>query len=136
MDEIKGILLDMQKSISNLEIGQEILNEKIDVVREEVTDQMEELREEVTEQMEELREEVIEKMKELREEHTEELHKINQRLVLYQEDLGKKVDILIDADTARNDLLEIHDSEIRELKQEQFNLTAKVAALETRVIGA
>lgn len=156
MEEIKVILLDVQKSLVGLQGLEERLEKRLEAKMEQkfeefearMDQKMEQKFEEFEIRMDQKTDRKIEasekrtnnkfsmQLQAVEQRLMEEIRKLNQRLVLYQEEIGRKVDILIDADNARCDLLEIHDSEIREIKEQQFNLTARVSNLETRVIGA
>lgn len=74
--------------------------------------------------------------KEMKNELLEEIHEVNQRLAVFQEEITLKVNILLDADKARQELLEIHDSEITEVREEQFKHSVRITNLEKKVIGA
>ena len=74
--------------------------------------------------------------KEMKEELLEEIHEVNKRLAVFQEEITPKVNILLDADKTRQELLEIHDSEITEIREKQFNHSVRITNLEKRVIGA
>ena len=70
---------------------------------------------------------------EMREEFTKGLRETNQRLAAFQEDITKKVNILLDADKARQELLEIHDAQISEISKTQFEHSTKINILEQKV---
>ena len=73
---------------------------------------------------------------EMKKELKQEVRGVNQRLAVFQEDITPKINILFDADETRKELLDIHDSEICNIKQEQFEHTLKINRLEQKVIGA
>ena len=147
MDEIKEILLDMQKSqnemkhsILELKDGQnkleQNLNKKIEDVREELKEDIGNVREELKEDIGNVKEELKQEMDKLKDEVDNKLRKVNQRLAVFQEEITKKVDVLIDADITRQEHIEIHDIEITEIREGQFEHDVKIKNLEKKVIGA
>ena len=74
--------------------------------------------------------------KEMKEELLEEIHGVNKRLAVFQEEITPKINILLDADKTRQELLEIHDLEITEIREEQFKHSVRIKNLERKVIGA
>lgn len=121
---IQKDLLDIKQNTEQLKAGQEELKAS----QEELKIRQERL---------ELRQLRLEgNQEEMLEDFTNELRKTNQRLAVFQEDITKKVNILLDADKARQELLEIHDSEISEIKEKQFEHSTRINILEKKVIGA
>ena len=76
------------------------------------------------------------KQEETTKELKQEIRAVNQRLAVFQEDITPKIQALFDADETRKELLDIHDSEICDIKREQFEHTLKIERLEQKVIGA
>lgn len=103
---------------------------------------MEEMKEilcEIKKQQNEIQQQQIE-MKEsiarLEEKQEKGFREVNQRAAIFQEEITAKVNILLDADITRQELLDIHDSEITELREEQFKHSVRISNLETKVVGA
>lgn len=135
---IQNDIAYLKENVGTLKTGQNelILGQKIlKKNQEELKASQEELK--IRQERLELRQLRLEGNQEaMREEFTNELRKTNQRLAVFQEEFTKKVNILLDADKARQDLLEIHDSEISEVKEKQFEHTTRINILEKKVIGA
>ena len=110
MEEIKEILFDMQEQMHGMQNQMHGMQDSIEGLKQG--------------------------QEQIKEELTQEIRLVNQRLAVFQEDITPKIDILFDADKTRQELLEIHDSEICDIKKEQFEHTLRIERLEHKVIGA
>lgn len=124
MDEIKEILIILKKGQDELKFGQDELKQDVSELKQDVS--------ELKERQERL--EIRQgRLEGIQEEMREELRETNQRLAAFQEDITKKVNILLDADKARQELLEIHDAEISEISKKQFEHSTRINILEQKV---
>ena len=124
MEEIKEILVGMQDQINGMQDQMNGMQNSIGALQQG--------QEEIKQEQSNMKNE----MQQMNERLTQEVRAGNQRLAVFQEDITPKINILFDADATRKELLDIHDSEICNIKQEQFEHTLKINRLEQKVIGA
>lgn len=148
MEEIKEILVGMQGQIdgmqnqmSNMQVSfEQKLEEGLQGVKDEIRAEMKEglqgVKNEIRSEVKESLQSIKEGMQYLEKNLTNKIDKINQRLAVYQHDVTKETKALFDADMTRKEKIDIHDSEICNIKKEQFEHTLKINRLEHKVIGA
>ena len=148
MEEIKEILVGMQGQMNNMQ-GQmdnmqvsfeqkleEGLQNVKDEIRAEMKEGLEGVKNEIRSEVKESLQSIKDGMQYLEKNLTKKIEEGNQRLAVFQQDITPKINILFDADETRKELLDIHDSEICNIKKEQFEHTLKINRLEQKVIGA
>ena len=131
LKEIKQILVGMQGKMDGMQGQMDSMQGQMDSMQGQMNNmqgQMNNMQQDIK-RLENKQDETTKELK-------QEIREVNQRLAVFQEDVTPKINILFDADETRKELLEIHESEICNIKQEQFEHTLKINRLEQKVIGA
>lgn len=110
MEEIKEILIGIQGQINGLQGQVNGMQGQMNGMQQDIK-RLENKQDETT--------------KELK----QEIRAVNQRLAVFQEDITPKINILFDADKTRQEHLDIHDSEICEIRKKQSAYDFKVLTL-------
>ena len=131
MDEIKEILVGMQSQMNGMQDQMNGMQDQMNGMQDQINGMQDQIN-----GMQNSIEVLKEGQEQIKEDLTQEIRLVNQRLAVFQEEVTPKINILFDADATRKELLEIHDSEICEIKKEQFEHTLKIERLEHKVIGA
>ena len=140
MEEMKEILLNMQQGMYDMKNQMNGMQNKMDNMQVSFEQKLEKglqnVKDEIRAEVKESLQSIKDGMQYLENNLTKKIDEGNQRLAVYQHDVTQETKALFDADETRKEKLEIHDLEIGNIKQEQFEHTLKINRLEQKVIGA
>ena len=141
MDGMQGQMDGMQDKMDNMQVSfEQKLEEGLQSVKDEIRTEMQEgllgVKNDIRSEVKESLQSIKEGMQYLEKNLTNKIEEGNQRLAVFQQEITPKINILFDADETRKEKLKIHDSEIGNIKQEQFEHALKINRLEQQVIGA
>ena len=153
MEEIKGMLVGMQNQINGMQNQMNNMQSQMDGMQNQMNgmqnqmdgmqnqingmeNRMDGMQNQINGMQVSFEQKLQEGLDSVRKELKEEIRGVNQRLAVFQEDITPKINILFDSDTAIREHLEFYDSEICEIKKEQFEQALRISRLEQKVIGA
>ena len=124
MEEIKEILVGMQGQINGLQGQFNGMQNQMNNMQNSI-ENIQQGQEEIKQEQSNMKKEMKHKDERL----TQEVRAVNQRLAVFQEDITPKINVLFDADKTKQEHLDIHDSEICEIRKKQSAYDFKVLTL-------